>query len=145
MKFPDLDTNTIIRCSDNYRDGPWYDFVSFRRGTSVYAARVIGITTIDGKINFVLHPTDNVSRGRESNFLNELQNKFAMRFRLSYFSQITSVAVEDLVGPLLVFPDYGCDTKKDFMCVLPKQKWSQYFSTIINTCHYNGQYESLME
>ena len=136
VQFPDIEGHTIIKCTDKYNDDEWYDFVSFREGDSIVAGKVVGILNCNGTLSFVIHAQDRPTQ-RTFNFSNTLLKDFVTPFRLGGTERIIAVKIEDLVAPLIVFPNYGKNTKRDFMALLPKRKWHKFYSNLIGVTHQN--------
>ena len=69
VMFPSLSEKTIIRCTENYLDRQWYDFVAVKINNNVVAAKVCGILVIQDEIRIVIHPmkVNNNARRRSNN------------------------------------------------------------------------------
>ena len=130
VQFPALPYTTIIRCTESYDQEEWYDFVAFMDGNSIRPGKVCGIYyRKGGGYRFIVHTTD--ATEVPSNFIKSLESDFLTSFKLGGTARIIEVKLEDLVEPLIVFSNYGGNEKTEFMALLPKRKWSNYFSTFL--------------
>ena len=106
----------------------------------ILAAKVCGILIIDNEIRIVIHPmkVNNAPRRRQhtnvvdftsttSVIVKETQEKFVVKFTLDTTSTITSVTIDMLVEPLIVFHNYG-GSRSEYISLLPKRKWGKWFS-----------------
>lgn len=70
---------------------------------------------------------------------------------LAYFTlgdvdnSIYAVNITDLIMPLIAFPNYGENVKRDFVCLLPKRMWASYFSCYLRNSTYWPNWSNLLE
>ena len=60
----------------------------------------------------------------------DLQKQFLIKFTLDDVRNITTIAIDEMLEPMIVFPDYG-GTQLQYICLLPKRKWGKWFSNEI--------------
>jgi hypothetical protein len=125
VQFSDIPGHTILRCTDCYKGKPWYDFVTVKVGGSEIAGKLLSIVKTAGKTWLLIH-TEAVPN-IPSQASEKMMNDFVYKFSLGDFKCIRLVDVSCLKAPLIVFPDYGRNTKRDFIAVLPKRKWAMFF------------------
>ena len=121
VKFCDVTNSTIIRCTDDYDGSPWYDFVTIKVDNSEIPCKVLAIVDVFREVRLLVHTQE--IPNREYSFTKVLQDEFITRFSLGGFNCIRLVSVSELVSPLIVYPNYGMNTKVDFCALLPKRKW----------------------
>lgn len=126
VKFCDVPNSTIIRCTDDYNGSPWYDFVTIKVDNSEIPCKVLAIVDVFREVRLLVHTQE--IPNREYSFTKVLQDEFITRFSLGGFNCIRLVSVSELVSPLIVYPNYGMNTKVDFCALLPKRKWSKFFT-----------------
>jgi hypothetical protein len=129
IQFSNLPIRTVVRCTDNYRGQSWYDFVMVQRNDVILPGKVVGIIEVDGKIKFLIQSAI-VSNG--FNGLESLQKNFFHHFVLGDKDHIRLHDLEDIVMPLIVYPNYGRDQKTEFISMLPKRLWGKFFTEFIN-------------
>ena len=83
-----------------------------------------------GEFRFVVHPMFQTSLPIDFDFDNDVERNFLRKFTLGNVSSITTVSVDKLISPLIVFSDYG-GRRNDYVCLLPKRKWGKWFSNEI--------------
>eukprot|EP00956_Cyclotella_meneghiniana_P000455 scaffold523_cov39-Cyclotella_meneghiniana.AAC.2 len=134
VQFSDIPGHTILRCTDSYKGKPWYDFVTVKVGSNEVAGKLLSIVKIAGKTWLLIHTeaiTNTPSKASE-----KMLKDFVYKFSLGDFNCIRLVDVSCLKAPLIVFPDYGRNIKRDFIAVLPKRKWAMFFKNELrnSTC-----------
>jgi hypothetical protein len=129
VNFPNMTESSIVRCSQDYKGKPWYDFVSFKRDNSILAGKVCGIVQHGDTNKFLVHSTTRRRQHQPFQFMTALKENFHVKFTLgSLENDLVWVNVEDLVSPLCTFANYGENTKKDFIAILPRRLHGRYFS-----------------
>jgi hypothetical protein len=129
IQFSNLPIRTVVRCTDNYRGQLWYDFVIVQRNDVILPGKVVGIIEVDGKIKFVIQLAI-ASNG--FNGLESFHKNFFHHFVLGDKDHIRLHDLEDIVMPLIVYPNYGRDQKTEFISILPKRLWGKFFTEFIN-------------
>jgi hypothetical protein len=128
IQFSNLPLRTVVRCTGNYHGRSWYDFVMVRKNDVILPGKVVGLIDVDEEIKFVIHSAivedgfDRVSTMQKSFFLHCPGDK----------DHIHLYDLGDIVIPLIVFPNYGRNQKTDFISMLPKRLWGNFFTEFIN-------------
>ena len=91
--------------------------------------RVVGIIEVDGKVKFVIHSAIDTNGFNELQFM---QKSFFHHFVLGDKNHIHLHDLEDIVMPLMVYPNYGRDQKTEFISMLPKRMWGKFFTEFVN-------------
>ena len=86
---------------------------------------MLSIVKTSGKTWLLVHTEEVTNTPTKAS--DKMINDFVYKFSLGDFNSIRLVDVSCLTAPLIVFPDYGRNTKRDFIAVLPKRKWAMYF------------------
>jgi hypothetical protein len=55
IQFSNLPLRTVVRCTDNYREKLWYDFVMVRKNEVILPGKVVGLIEVEEEIKFVIH------------------------------------------------------------------------------------------
>ena len=100
-----------------------------QRNDVILPGKVVGIIEVDGKIKSLIQSAI-VSNG--FNGLESLQKNFFHHFVLGDKDHIRLHDLEDIVMPLIVYPNYGRDQKTEFISILPKRLWGKFFTEFIN-------------
>ena len=95
-------------------------------------AKLVGILEFHGEVKLIVHMTYIWSASLDFN--SEL---FSLPFKLGNTDCIQEFAVADIVTSLIVVPNYGLNATRDFIALLPKRLWSQYFQDIIQISEYD--------
>jgi hypothetical protein len=131
VQFPAMTETTIVRCSEDYKGKPWYDFVAFKRGNNVLVGKVCGIVRHGEDTHMFLIHSSSPPRSTQNHFcMKELNEEFHIKITLGNInSDLLWVEVGDLISPLITFPNYGRNIKTEFVAILPRRFHGKYFST----------------
>eukprot|EP00956_Cyclotella_meneghiniana_P041256 scaffold219967_cov40-Cyclotella_meneghiniana.AAC.1 len=94
-------------------------------GNKEVAGKLLSVVKTSGRTWLLIHTEEVVNAS--SKVSDTMMKDFVYKFSLGDFNSIRLVDVSCLTAPLIVFPDYGRNTKRDFIAVLPKRKWATYF------------------
>ena len=89
----------------------------------------MGLIEVEEEIKFVIHSAI-VEDG--FNGVSTMQKSFFLHFVLGDKDHIHLYDLGDIVMPLIVFPNYGRNQKTDFISMLPKRLWGNFFTEFIN-------------
>ena len=115
-----------------YHGAAWYDWAYVQYDIDgeqmFYPSRVLGFTKLgDGSINAIIqYSMEDVTWDR-------LQKDFVVPFRLcTEASKENIVPLTSLCHPICVVPNFGAENLDDYLLILPKGEWSQYFTRFIH-------------
>ena len=119
----------------SYHDAPWYDWAyvhyeiedSENSNAAYYPSKILGFIQEGTEINVI------IQCAIEPLQWSQLEEDFIVKLRLNTTNgKEEMVPMSSLVHPICVVPNFGLENNDEYMMILPKGQWSDYFARFIN-------------